>query len=183
MNSKDVIGQEGGVDEKPRCSAALYDWSCSPLARIALEGEEDAAAAEMDGLLKKVRQHNDGGSEEVLLRAYYPLALRLLGQLHRDLRCPAELHRAFHAGYCHPSAFNFAVILSRIFTLFDSRIILLELIRAATGIHQAICYLLSVSLQVSPYVSISPSLHAYASGCLPISVYDCFSLCLPLCLF
>jgi hypothetical protein len=56
MNSKDVIGQEGGVDEKPRCSAALYDWSCSPLARIALEGEEDAAAAEMDGLLKKVRQ-------------------------------------------------------------------------------------------------------------------------------
>lgn len=59
--------------------------------------------------------------EEEEMLAYYPLALRLLVQLHRDLRCPARLHKAFHAGHCHPSAFNFAVVLSRIFTLFDSR--------------------------------------------------------------
>jgi hypothetical protein len=77
-------------------------------------------------------QHNDsagwgvdgGGAreeEDELLRGLYPTAMRLLVQLHRDLRCPVKLHKVFYAGHCHPSAFNFAVILSRIFSLYDSR--------------------------------------------------------------
>jgi len=122
-----------------------YDWAHSPLVPIALNGEDDALASDLDSLLKQLERRHHGmgwdegmssgghGERDSVLRGLYPQALRMLVQLHRDLRCPAKVHKAFYAGHCHPSAFNFAVILSRLFTLHDSRIILLELIRAAAG--------------------------------------------------
>ena len=47
--------------------------------------------------------------------------MRLLLQLHRELKCPPDVHRTFWEAHCVPSYGNLVTVLTRVLHLADSR--------------------------------------------------------------
>jgi hypothetical protein len=64
---------------------------------------------------------------------YFPPSLKLLLQLHRELRCPPHLHESFWIAHRTPSHANLATILSRVIQLAESRVLLFDLLKACMG--------------------------------------------------
>jgi hypothetical protein len=76
-------------------------------------------------------QHNPRASSQIL--KYFPTALRLLLQLHRELKCPRRLHESFWLAHRTPTHANLATILSRVIQLAESRVLLFDLLKACLG--------------------------------------------------
>mmetsp|Transcript_8054 Transcript_8054/g.12029 ORF Transcript_8054/g.12029 Transcript_8054/m.12029 type:complete len:582 (-) Transcript_8054:175-1920(-) len=117
----------------PRVSLSCdADWMHSSAMQLALNGENDDFTADLKSLVTKVCEYKAGSSSRHLLDNYTD-ALKLLLQLHRELKCPPAIHRAFWEAHSTPTNANLVTVLSRVISLADSRFLLFDLLRACSG--------------------------------------------------